>query len=319
MEGWWKEEEGEGGAEKRRKEEMGIVLEKEHLSPLSLSLRVVPSDERLRRYERALLMAVYSLHLSLQQLSPEYLQENRDAWEPLLGERRVWKLARHQNPFVSHPPLCSLSNELLKLPLSPLSIFSFCSMLGTSPCSPPLLSPPLFSLSPPLLSLPPFSLSPSSLSPPLFSLSPSSLSPPLFSLSPSSLSPPLLSLSPSSLSPPLLSPSSLSPPLFSLSLFSLSPSSLSLPLFSLPLLSLPPSSLSPSSLSPPLFSLSLPPSSLSPPLFSLSPSSSSSLLPSPPLFSLSPFFLLFLPTSLLLKISLYCVPHHHSLLNSAHR
>lgn len=70
--------------------------------------RVVPSDERLRRYERALLMAVYSLHLSLQQLSPEYLQENRDTWEPLLGERRVWKLARHQNPFVSHFPLGSL-------------------------------------------------------------------------------------------------------------------------------------------------------------------------------------------------------------------
>ena len=45
VEGWregrreegWKEEEGEGGVEKRRKEEMGIVLEKEHLSPLSLS------------------------------------------------------------------------------------------------------------------------------------------------------------------------------------------------------------------------------------------------------------------------------------------
>ena len=273
MEGWWKEEEGEGGAEKRRKEEMGIVLEKEHLSPLSLSLRVVPSDERLRRYERALLMAVYSLHLSLQQLSPEYLQENRDAWEPLLGERRVWKLARHQNPFVSHAPLCSLSNELLKLPLSPLSIFSFCSMLGTSPCSPPLLFLSLFSL---FLS----SLSPSSLSP--SSLPPSSLSPPL--LSPSSLSPPLLSLPPSSLSPPLLS---LPPSSLSLSPSSLSFSSLSPPLLSLPLLSLP------------LFSL---------PLFSLSP----------PLLSL-PLFLLFLPTSLLLKISLYCAPHHHSLLNSPHR
>lgn len=101
----------EGGKKEERKKQE-LVLERGHLSH-----RVVPSDERLRRYERALLMAVYSLHLSLQQLSPEYLQESKDTWEPLLGERRVWKLARHQNPFVSHFPLCSLPPPTPLLPI----------------------------------------------------------------------------------------------------------------------------------------------------------------------------------------------------------
>ena len=98
--------EGGGGGRRGREKKKGRDRDSfgKIASLSSLSLRVVPSDERLRRYERAVMMAVYSLHLSLQQLSPEYLQENRDIWEPLLRERRVWKLARHQNPFVSHPP-----------------------------------------------------------------------------------------------------------------------------------------------------------------------------------------------------------------------
>ena len=138
---------------RKRKKETDLILERGHLSH-----RVVPSDERLRRYERALLMAVYSLHLSLQQLSPEYLQENRDTWEPLLGERRVWKLARHQNPFVSHFPLSSLpppphlfflSFSLpLKLTLLHVVCFSLFSL-------PPPLPPSSSSPSPSLLPLPP--------------------------------------------------------------------------------------------------------------------------------------------------------------------
>ena len=139
---------------RKRKKETDLILERGHLSH-----RVVPSDERLRRYERALLMAVYSLHLSLQQLSPEYLQENRDTWEPLLGERRVWKLARHQNPFVSHFPLGSLPPRphlfFLSFSLPPQTHFVACCVLLPlfSPTSP--LPPSSSSPSPPLLPLPP--------------------------------------------------------------------------------------------------------------------------------------------------------------------
>ena len=138
---------------RKRKKETDLILERGHLSH-----RVVPSDERLRRYERALLMAVYSLHLSLQQLSPEYLQENRDTWEPLLGERRVWKLARHQNPFVSHFPLGSLPPRphlfFLSFSLPPQTHFVACCVLLPlfSPTSP--LPPSSSSPSPPLLPLP---------------------------------------------------------------------------------------------------------------------------------------------------------------------
>ena len=165
--------EGGGGGRRGREKKKGRDRDSfgKIASLSSLSLRVVPSDERLRRYERAVMMAVYSLHLSLQQLSPEYLQENRDIWEPLLKERRVWKLARHQNPFVSHPPHSA-----------------HCQMSSSSPCPPSLHSSFLSNwflyhvgtvLLLPLLSLSLFSLSPSSLSLPLLSLS-------LFSLSPSS-------------------------------------------------------------------------------------------------------------------------------------
>ena len=68
-------------------------------------LRVVPSDERVQRYERAVIMTVYGLSLTLQQLPAEYLIQSKATWEPLLSEKRLWKLGKHQNPFVRILPI----------------------------------------------------------------------------------------------------------------------------------------------------------------------------------------------------------------------
>ena len=66
-----------------------------------LPCRIVPPDERVQRYERAVVMSVYGLSLALQRLEGEELAERQSIWEPLLGGKKLWKLARHQNPYVS--------------------------------------------------------------------------------------------------------------------------------------------------------------------------------------------------------------------------
>ena len=105
-------------------------------------------------------MAVYSLHLSLQQLSAEHLQESRGAWEPLLSERRVWKLTRHQNPFVSHPaPLSYLLKPLSSFLLPHILLLP--PLLPFSSHPPPPPPPPSFSLTSPSSFLLPLLPSPS--------------------------------------------------------------------------------------------------------------------------------------------------------------
>ena len=63
---------------------------------------MVPKDERVRRYERALLMAVLGLAHALGQLEAAYLvsEEVQDVWKPFLVENRLWKLAKNPNPTV---------------------------------------------------------------------------------------------------------------------------------------------------------------------------------------------------------------------------
>ena len=64
--------------------------------------RVVPKDECVRRYERALVMAVLGLGHTLGQLEADYLLSEgvEDVWKPFLVENRLWKLARNPNPTV---------------------------------------------------------------------------------------------------------------------------------------------------------------------------------------------------------------------------
>ncbi len=71
-------------------------------------LRVVPSDEREQRYERAVTMALHGLSLTLRRLPKDYIAENRADWEQLLSEKKLWKLSKHQNPFVRASPLLLL-------------------------------------------------------------------------------------------------------------------------------------------------------------------------------------------------------------------
>ena len=67
-------------------------------------------------------MAVYGLGLTLQRLPPDFLESgvasageageagaggdggDGASWEPLLREKRLWKLNRHHNPAVSYLP-----------------------------------------------------------------------------------------------------------------------------------------------------------------------------------------------------------------------
>lgn len=68
-----------------------------------LTFRVVPEDERIQRYERAVVMAISGIGHTLQQLDKEYLSEVEisDIWQPFLKENRLWKLLKHNNPLVS--------------------------------------------------------------------------------------------------------------------------------------------------------------------------------------------------------------------------
>ena len=64
--------------------------------------RVVPKDERVRRYEQALVMAVLGLAHTLRELEDDYLVSEavQDVWKPFLVENRLWKLAKNPNPMV---------------------------------------------------------------------------------------------------------------------------------------------------------------------------------------------------------------------------
>lgn len=66
--------------------------------------RVVPADERLQRYERVVTMAVYGLSLTFQRLPAQLIADRQEDWETFLTEKRLWKLARHQNPYVRTLP-----------------------------------------------------------------------------------------------------------------------------------------------------------------------------------------------------------------------
>ena len=63
--------------------------------------RVVPADERLQRYERVVTMSLYGLSLTLQRLPVQFIADRLSEWEGFVAEKRLWKLARHQNPYVS--------------------------------------------------------------------------------------------------------------------------------------------------------------------------------------------------------------------------
>ena len=66
--------------------------------------RVVPKDERVRRYEQALVMAVLGLAHTLAQLEANYLLSEgvEDVWKQFLVENRLWKLAKNPNPMVKN-------------------------------------------------------------------------------------------------------------------------------------------------------------------------------------------------------------------------
>jgi len=65
-------------------------------------LRVLSSEERVQRYERALCMAVASLKLVFQNLSQDQLSSSQKSWEEFLSEKKLWALSRHSNASVSH-------------------------------------------------------------------------------------------------------------------------------------------------------------------------------------------------------------------------
>jgi hypothetical protein len=64
--------------------------------------KVVPEDERVQRYERAVVMAILGLTYAMQRLEKSYLEEpdNREIWLPLIKEKRLWKLIRHSNSLI---------------------------------------------------------------------------------------------------------------------------------------------------------------------------------------------------------------------------
>ena len=61
---------------------------------------MVAADERLQRYERVVTMSLHGLSLALHRLPGEFLRERREDWEGAVTERRLWKLTRHNNPYV---------------------------------------------------------------------------------------------------------------------------------------------------------------------------------------------------------------------------
>ena len=61
---------------------------------------MVAADERLQRYERVVTMSLHGLSLALHRLPGEFLRERREDWEGVVTEKRLWKLTRHNNPYV---------------------------------------------------------------------------------------------------------------------------------------------------------------------------------------------------------------------------
>lgn len=62
--------------------------------------RIVSQDERVQRYERAVVMAVKSLSYVFMKLSDEFLEKKVDDYGQLFSDKKFWKLAKHQNPGV---------------------------------------------------------------------------------------------------------------------------------------------------------------------------------------------------------------------------
>ena len=95
--------------------------------------RIVSVDERVQRYERAVVMAVKSLGYIFLKLSDEFLDKELDVYEHLFSDKKFWKIVKHENPSVG------LFFFFFSLSLSP-------SLFLSLPLSlPPSL--PLFSLS----------------------------------------------------------------------------------------------------------------------------------------------------------------------------
>ena len=63
--------------------------------------RVVAADERTQRYERVVVMALYGLSLTFQRLPDQFIADRREEWEEFVSEKRLWKLTRHDNPYVT--------------------------------------------------------------------------------------------------------------------------------------------------------------------------------------------------------------------------
>ena len=66
-----------------------------------LSSRVLSSEERVQRYERAVCMSVGSLKLVFQNLSQDQLSACVKSWEEFLSEKKLWALTRHSSASVS--------------------------------------------------------------------------------------------------------------------------------------------------------------------------------------------------------------------------
>lgn len=66
-------------------------------------------DERVQRYERAIVMAVKSLAYIFLKLSDEFLDKQLDVYEHLFSDKKFWKMVKHENPSVSRTLPLSLS------------------------------------------------------------------------------------------------------------------------------------------------------------------------------------------------------------------
>lgn len=69
-------------------------------------------------------MALYGLSLILQRLPAEHIAEKREEWETFVAEKRLWRLARHQNPYVRDRMLCV--HSCLMCWLSSPTIYDLC-------------------------------------------------------------------------------------------------------------------------------------------------------------------------------------------------
>lgn len=63
---------------------------------------MIPEDERIQRYERAVVMTILGLSYAMRKLEKEYLEESdvKEIWKGFVKEKRVWKLIKHKNSMV---------------------------------------------------------------------------------------------------------------------------------------------------------------------------------------------------------------------------